>query len=74
MEYLNDMTKQEFTEITEQQKDLKNLPNSKLIEIMDKLSLEFDSTKENIIKYTYYLDNIELMYNNTLKEYQDRSK
>jgi hypothetical protein len=68
------MTKQEFTEITEQQKDLKNLPNSKLIEIMDKLSLEFDSTKENIIKYTYYLDNIELMYNNTLKEYQDRSK
>jgi hypothetical protein len=74
MEYLNDMTKQEFTEITEQQKDLKNLPNSKLIEIMDKLSLEFDETKENIIKYTYYLDNIELMYNNTLKEYQDRSK
>lgn len=74
MVYLNDMTKQEFTLITEQQKDLKNLPNSKLIEIMDKLSLEFDSTKENIIKYTYYLDNIELMYNNTLKEYQDRSK
>jgi len=74
MVYSNDMTKQEFTEITEQQKDLKNLPNSKLIEIMDKLSLEFDSTKENIIKYTYYLDNIELMYNNTLKEYQDRSK
>ena len=74
MEYLNDMTKEEFTEITELHKDLKNQPNSKLIEIMDKLSLEFDTTKETLIKYTYYLDNIELMYNNTLKEFQERSK
>lgn len=74
MEYSNNMTKKEFTEITEQQKDLKNLPNSKLIEFMDKLSLEFDVTKENIIKYTYYLDNIEILYNNTLKEFQERSK
>lgn len=74
MEYLNNMTKKEFTEITENQKDLKNLPNTKLIEIMDKLSLEFDETKETLIKYTYYLDNIEIMYNNTLKEYQERNK
>jgi hypothetical protein len=74
MEYSNNMTKEELIEIKEQQKDLKNLPNSKLVEIMDKLSLEFDETKENLIKYTYHLDNIELMYNSTLKEYQERNK
>lgn len=74
MEYSNNMTKEELIEIKEQQKDLKNLPNSKLVEIMDKLSLEFDETKENLIKYTYHLDNIELMYNITLKEYQERNK
>lgn len=74
MEYLNSMTREELIEIKEQQKDLKNLPNSKLVEIMDKLSLEFEETKENLIKYTYHLDNVELMYNNTLKEYQERSK
>lgn len=67
------MTKEELIEITEQQKDLKNVPNSKLIEIMDKLSMEFDETKENIIRYTYHLDNVEIMYNNTLKEYQQRT-
>lgn len=74
MEYLNSMTREELIEIKEQQKDLKNLPNSKLVEIMDKLSLEFEETKENLIKYTYHLDNVELMYNNTLKEYQERNK
>jgi hypothetical protein len=74
MEYLNNMTREELIEITEQQKDLKNLPNTKLVEIMDKLSLEFDETKENLIKYTYHLDNVEIMYNNTLKEYQQRNK
>jgi hypothetical protein len=68
------MTREELIEITEQQKDLKNLPNTKLVEIMDKLSLEFDETKENLIKYTYHLDNVEIMYNNTLKEYQQRNK
>lgn len=74
MEYLNSMTREELIEIKEQQKDLKNLPNSKLVEIMDKLSLEFEETKENLIKYTYHLDNVELMYNSTLKEYQERNK
>lgn len=74
MDYFFNMTREEFTEITELQKDLKNLPNTKLVQLMDKLSLEFDETKENLIKYTYHLDNVELMYNNTLKEYQERNK
>ncbi len=68
------MTKEELKEITELQKDLKNLPNTNLVQLMDKLSLEFEETKEMLIKYTYYLDNIEIMYNNVLKEYQERNK
>ncbi len=54
--------------------DLKELPNSKLVEIMDLLSSDFESTKANIINLTYYLDNIEIIYNKTLEEYQNRTK
>lgn len=74
MDYFFNMTKEELKEITELQKDLKNLPNTNLVQLMDKLSLEFEETKEMLIKYTYYLDNIEIMYNNVLKEYQERNK
>lgn len=54
--------------------DLKELPNSKLVEIMDLLSSDFESTKANIINLTYYLDNIEIIYNKALEEYQNRTK
>ncbi len=74
LDYFFNMTKEELKEITELQKDLKNLPNTNLVQLMDKLSLEFEETKEMLIKYTYYLDNIEIMYNNVLKEYQERNK
>ena len=39
---------------------------------MDKLTTEFDLTKDNIIKSTLYLDKVEELYNNMLKEYQSR--
>jgi hypothetical protein len=39
---------------------------------MDKLSVEFEITKQNIINTTIYLDKLEELYNNTLKEYQTR--
>lgn len=54
--------------------NLKDLPNSKLVEIMDILSKDFEETKANIINLTYYLDNIEIIYNKTLEEYQNRTK
>jgi hypothetical protein len=66
------MNKEQFEKISNQILDIKNLPNSELINIMDNLSFEFDKTKQNIIDMTFYLDKIELLYNNTLKEYELR--
>jgi len=68
------MKKEILEEITKNQTELKNLPNSKLVEMLDFLSQEFDDTKEHLIKMTYYLDNIELLYNNILKEHESRVK
>jgi hypothetical protein len=68
------MTKEEFDTILNQQKNLKDLPNAKLIEFMDKLSLDFDIVKKNIIDQTIYLDKVEELYNSILKEYQFRTK
>lgn len=67
------MTKEDFENIINEQKNLKNLQNSKLIEFMDKLSSDFDLVKKNIIDQTIYLDKLEEIYNNILKEYQNRS-
>lgn len=68
------MKREILEEITKNQTELKNLPNSKLVEMLDFLSQEFDDTKEHLINMTYYLDNIELMYNNILKEHKSRTK
>ena len=67
------MTKEEFEQIVKEQSDLKNLPNNRLVEIMDVLSLEFESTKTNLINLTLKLDTIEGLYNKTLNEYQTRT-
>lgn len=68
------MTKEELQEIIDNQKNLSNMPNGNLIDYMDKLTTDFEDTKENIIKLTYYLDTVEELYNNILKEYQNRTK
>jgi hypothetical protein len=68
------MNKEEFENIIKELGDLKNLPNAKLIEIMDKLSTDFDLTRTNIINLTMYLDRVEELYNKTLKEYEQRNK
>jgi hypothetical protein len=68
------MTTEEFNAILKEQGDLKNLPNSRLIEMMDKLSIDFDLTRTNIINLTMYLDSVEELYNKTLKEYEQRNK
>ena len=52
--------------------ELKNLPNAKLIEMMDKLSDEFNVIKANIITSTYHLDKVEETYNRILKEFDSR--
>jgi predicted ATP-grasp superfamily ATP-dependent carboligase len=67
------MVKEEFENIVKELGDLKNLPNTKLIEIMDKLTTDFDLTKNNIIGLTLYLDKVEELYNKSLEEYQSRT-
>ena len=67
------MKKEEFDNIIKEQLNLKDLPNNKLIEMMDLLTKDFELTKETIINSTRYLDKVEELYNNTLKVYQDRT-
>ena len=69
----DNMVKEEFENIVKELGDLKNIPNTKLIEIMDKLTTDFEVTKNNIIGLTVYLDSVEELYNKTLKEYQSRT-
>jgi hypothetical protein len=67
------MKDEKFKEILDAQSSLKDLPNTKLVEYLDLLSYDFDSTKESIIKSTLYLDSVEELYNRVLKVYQDRN-
>jgi hypothetical protein len=68
------MKDEKFKEILDSQSNLKDLPNTKLVEYLDLLSYDFDSTKESIIKSTLYLDSVEELYNRVLKVYQDRNE
>ena len=67
------MKEEKFKEILDSQLSLKDLPNTKLVEFMDLLSSDFDTTKESIIKSTLYLDKLEELYDKVLKVYQDRN-
>jgi hypothetical protein len=67
------MKNEEFQNILEEQKNLKDLPNTKLVEFMDLLSSDFELTKQSIITSTIYLDKVEELYNNVLNIYQDRN-
>jgi endonuclease III-like uncharacterized protein len=67
------MTQEQLIKIIEEQKDLKNLPNNNLVQMMDLLSLEFEDVKKNLISMTFHLDKVEELYNNSLKEFQNRA-
>jgi hypothetical protein len=67
------MKNEEYQNILEEQKNLKDLPNTKLVEFMDLLSSDFELTKQSIITSTIYLDKVEELYNNVLNIYQDRN-
>jgi len=69
----DNMTQEQLIKIIEEQKDLKNLPNSNLVQMMDLLSLEFEDVKKNLISMTFHLDKVEELYNNSLKEFQNRA-
>jgi hypothetical protein len=67
------MKDEKFKEILDSQLLLKDLPNTKLVEFMDLLSSDFESTKDSIIKSTLYLDKVEELYDRVLKVYQERN-
>jgi hypothetical protein len=67
------MKNEEFEIIVNEQKNLKSLPNTKLVEFMELLSSDFELTKQTIINTTLYLDKIEELYNNVLKIYKERN-
>ena len=66
------MKKEEFQNIMNDVKDLKSISNFELVINMDSLSEEFELVKKNIIDSTFYLDQLEDLYNKTLSEYKTR--
>jgi len=73
LENLYKMNKEVFEKIISEVKDINDLPNNRITDILDLLSEEFESVKNNLIKTTYYLDTIEELYNRLNKEYQKRN-
>lgn len=67
------MTQEEFKVLNDTIKEIKNLPNNKLEDVMDKINAEFEITKNSIISMSFYLDTLEEMYNSLLKEYKERN-
>lgn len=59
-------------EVVEKLKDVENLSNKDLTELMDHLQEDFTKTKQAIIDLTYHLDNVEILYNKINKEYERR--
>lgn len=67
------MTQEEFKIMIESAKDVDKLNNKSLENNMDKLAVEFEETKQNIINMTYYLDRVEQLYETMLKEHTKRN-
>lgn len=66
------MNKEELKIIIDDQKKIKELPNKVLINHMDRLSSEFSKTKDSIVNLTHYLDNLKILYDKILDEYNNR--
>ena len=54
--------------------DYKNKSNVDLKYAMDEISVDFEETKNLVIKLTHHLDALEHNYNNLLEEYKTRTK
>lgn len=66
----NNIPIEKFQEIVS---DIENCSNKELTQAMDFLNYDFSETKTMIIELSTHLDNVELMYNNVLREYQQRN-
>jgi len=63
-----------IVEIIKESKNKKNLPNKKLIEMMDSLVEEHEMIKKELVKLSYHFDKVEETYNELLKEFETRKK
>lgn len=52
--------------------DYKDLPNKDLEYALNAIGLDFEETKELLVKLTHHLDSLEENYNNILTEYKNR--
>jgi hypothetical protein len=55
-------------------KDYKSQSNKDLTFALDFMKVDFEQTKETLIKLTHHLDKVELSYNTLLKEYESRTQ
>lgn len=67
------MSEIEFNDIKEKLKNINDLENNKLVNILEKTSIEFEIVKNTILSLSQYMSDIEDIYNLTLKEYEKRT-
>lgn len=66
--------KEELEKIVKTIKEHKQSSNKDLVNAMDFIREDFETTKNNLIKLTHHLDKLENSYNLLLKEYETRNK
>jgi hypothetical protein len=54
-------------------KNIEESTNKELLYCLEFLGADFEQTKNSILKLTTHIDNVELLYNKILKEYQKRN-
>lgn len=69
----NEKEKITSKEILEIISDYKSSSNKQLETAMNFIMLDFNNTKDHLIKMTNHLDRLEITYNKLLKEYKSRN-
>ena len=54
--------------------NLNDSSNSEIIYALDYLNVDFEQTKEAIVRMTKHLDTVEVVYDKLLKELENRTK
>jgi hypothetical protein len=54
--------------------NLNDSSNSEIIYALDYLNVDFEQTKDAIVRMTKHLDTVEVVYNKLLKELENRTK
>jgi hypothetical protein len=71
--HFNESPKITSKEILDIISEYKTSSNKQLETVMDFIMLDFNNTKDHVIKLTNHLDKLEVTYNKILKEYKSRN-